>query len=55
MFNILTIREMFQEWIPDYYYLVICQSLLIFLILFVICRILDVIYTQEIIDDKEEE
>lgn len=44
-FALPSVNVVFQDWIPDYYYAIVMKSLLILIILFVTCRIMDIIWS----------
>lgn len=39
------IVEIFNDWIPDYYYATLVKALIILIVLFLVCRLLDFIWT----------
>lgn len=38
------VSTVFNDWIPNYYYSVLCKALIILVTVFLICRIVDMLY-----------
>lgn len=39
------VNKIFNDWIPDYYYATLVKSLILLIILFLTCRIMDIFWT----------
>ena len=48
------VNRMFDEWVPHYYYNVVTRAFLIMIILFIVCRVLYLIWGEDNADEDEE-
>lgn len=46
------VNAVFYDWIPDYYYSILVKSVILLIILFLTCRILDIIWTDFCHDEQ---
>lgn len=46
------IYQKFEQWIPDYDYCLLCKSFILFIVLYVSCRIIDLSYDSPCHDSK---
>jgi hypothetical protein len=44
-FSLPSVNVVFHDWIPDYSYATVMKSLLVLIILFITCRIMDIIWS----------
>lgn len=51
-FSLPIIVEIFNDWIPDYYYCAVVKSLLLLMILFLTCRVLDILWVDYCHDEQ---
>ena len=52
LLSLPTVVAAFEQWIPDYYYAMVTKALILVIILFITCRIMDLVWTDMCHDDN---